>query len=294
MKKFKGTFTVMITPFSEDGLEINYSSLEEFVAWQISNGIHGLIALGSTGEFLSLNDEERHNVTKTIISKVSGEVPVLIGTGAENTWDVVRNSQDAESLGADGLMIIPPFYSTPTEEELFVHFKKISESVSIPIMIYNNPATANVDLTPQIVKKLSEIENICYIKESTMDVTRVRDIIRFCGEKMTVFGGIMGYESFLNGADGWVSVGSNLMPAEFSDLYKLSVIDKDVDQAREIYSYILPVIELVGQHRYTTATKAALKLMGLNVGPPRPPRLEATGSDFEWVKDVVEKYNLKI
>jgi len=294
MKKFKGTFTVMITPFSEDGLEINYSSLEEFVAWQISNGIHGLIALGSTGEFLSLNDEERHNVTKTIISKVSGEVPVLIGTGAENTWDVVRNSQDAESLGADGLMIIPPFYSTPTEEELFVHFKKISESVSIPIMIYNNPATANVDLTPQIVKKLSEIENICYIKESTMDVTRVRDIIRFCGEKMTVFGGIMGYESFLNGADGWVSVGSNLMPAEFSDLYKLSVIDKDVDQAREIYSYILPVIELVGQHRYTTATKAALKLMGLNVGPPRPPRLEATGSDFEWVKEVVEKYNLKL
>jgi len=294
MKKFKGTFTVMITPFSEDGLEINYSSLEEFVAWQISNGIHGLIALGSTGEFLSLNDEERHNVTKTIINKVSGEVPVLIGTGAENTWDVVRNSQDAESLGADGLMIIPPFYSTPTEEELFVHFKIISESVSIPIMIYNNPATANVDLTPQIVKRLSEVDNICYIKESTMDVTRVRDIIRFCGEKMTVFGGIMGYESFLNGADGWVSVGSNLMPAEFSDLYKISVIDKDVDQARKIYSHILPVIELVGQHRYTTATKAALKLMGLNVGPPRPPRLEASGSDFEWVKEVVEKYNLKI
>ena len=294
MKKFKGTFTVMITPFSEDGLEINYSSLEEFVAWQISNGIHGLIALGSTGEFLSLNEEERHNVSKTIIDKVAGKVPVLIGTGAENTWDVVKNSQDAESLGADGLMIIPPFYSTPTEEELFVHFKKIADSVSIPIMIYNNPATANVDLTPQIVKRLSKIDNICYIKESTMDVTRVRDIIRFCGEKMTVFGGIMGYESFLNGADGWVSVGSNLMPAEFSNLYKLTVIDKDVDEAKKNYSHILPVIELVGQHRYTTATKAALKLMGLDVGTPRPPRLEASGSDFEWVKEVVEKYNLKI
>ena len=127
-----------------------------------------------------------------------------------------------------------------------------------------------------------------------MDVTRVRDIIRLCDEKMTVFGGIMGYESFLNGADGWVSVGSNLMPAEFSDLYKFSVIDKDVDKARKTYSHILPVIELVGQHRYTTATKSALKLMGLNVGPPRPPRLESSGSDFEWVKKVVEKYNLKI
>ncbi len=294
MQKFRGTYTVMITPFSEDGLEINYDSLNDFIEWQILKGIGGLIALGSTGEFLSLNDEERYNVTKTIISKVAGRIPVLIGTGAENTWDVIKKSKEAVSLGADGLMIIPPFYSTPTEEEIFVHYKKIAESVSIPIMIYNNPATANIDLTPQIVKKLSTIENISYIKESTMDVTRVRDIISLCGEKMSVFGGIMGYESFLNGADGWVSVGSNLMPAEFSDLYKLSVIDKDVDRAREVYSYILPIIELVGGHRYTTATKAALKLMGLNVGPPRPPRLEAEGSDFKWVNKVVKKYKLKI
>ena len=294
MVKFRGTFTVMITPFSEDGLEINYDSLKGFTEWQILKGIGGLIALGSTGEFLSLNDEERYNVTKTIISKVAGRVPVLIGTGAENTWDVINKSKEAAVLGADGLMIIPPFYSTPTEEEIFVHYKKISESVSIPIMIYNNPATANVDITPQIVKKLSIIDNISYIKESTMDVTRVRDIKSLCGDNMSVFGGIMGYESFLNGADGWVSVGSNLMPSEFSDLYKLSVIDKDVDKARKIYSYILPIIELVGGHRYTTATKAALKLMGLNVGPPRPPRLEASGSDFEWVKKVVNKYKLKI
>ena len=294
MGKFKGTFTVMITPFSDDGLEINFDSLKEFIEWQIVNGISGLIALGSTGEFLSLNDEERHKVSETVISKVAGRVPVLIGTGAENTWEVIKRSKEAESLGADGLMIIPPFYSTPTEEEIFIHYKKIAESVSVPIMIYNNPATANVDLTPNIVKRLSKIDNLSYIKESTMDVTRVRDIISLCGDKMSVFGGIMGYESFLNGADGWVSVGSNLMPAEFSDLYKLSVIDKDVDKARKIYSYILPIIELVGGHRYTTATKAALKLMGLNVGPPRTPRLESSGADFEWVKKVVKKYNLKI
>jgi len=293
MKKFRGTFTVMVTPFTDDSLEINYEVLGKFVDWQIKEGIHGLIALGSTGEFLSLNEEERYNVSKAVVERASGRVPVLIGTGAENTWDVIKYSRDAESLGADGVMIIPPFYSTPTENELFIHFKKIAESISIPIMIYNNPATANVDLTPNIVKHLSEIDNVSYIKESTMDVTRVRDIIRLCEDKMTVFGGIMGYESFLNGALGWVSVGSNIMPSEFAKLFKLSVIDKDIDEARSIYKNILPIIELVGQHRYTTATKAALKIMGLDVGPPRPPRIKLSGSELNWVKEVVKKNNLK-
>ena len=293
MKKFRGTFTVMVTPFTDDSLEINYEVLGKFVDWQIKEGIHGLIALGSTGEFLSLNEEERYNVSKAVVERASGRVPVLIGTGAENTWDVIKYSRDAESLGADGVMIIPPFYSTPTENELFIHFKKIADSISIPIMIYNNPATANVDLTPNIVKHMSEIDNVSYIKESTMDVTRVRDIIRLCEDKMTVFGGIMGYESFLNGALGWVSVGSNIMPSEFAKLFKLSVIDKDIDEARSIYKNILPIIELVGQHRYTTATKAALKIMGLDVGPPRPPRIKLSGSELNWVKEVVKKNNLK-
>ena len=294
MKKFRGTFTVMITPFSEDGLEINFNSLERFVDWQIGEGIHGLIALGSTGEFLSLKEEERYNISKKIIDRTDHKVPVLIGTGAENTLDVIRYSRDAESLGADGVMIIPPFYSTPTENELYNHYKRIAESITIPIMIYNNPATANVDLTPNIVKNLSEIDNVSYIKESTMDVTRVRDIIKLCEDKMTVFGGIMGYESFLNGAEGWVAVGSNIMPSEFAKLFKLAVVEKDIDKARNMYDHILPIIELVGQHRYTTATKAALELMGLDVGPPRPPRLKSSGSELNWVKQVVENNNLKI
>ena len=293
MKNFNGTFTVMITPFSGDGLKINFNALEKFVDWQIRQGIHGLIGLGSTGEFLSLNEEERYNVSKRIIDRTDGKVPVLIGTGAENTWDVIRYSREAELLGADGVMIIPPFYSTPTENELFNHFKKVADSISIPIMLYNNPATANVDLTPDIVKHLSEIDNVSYIKESTMDVTRVRDIIRLCEDKMTVFGGIMGYESFLNGALGWVAVGSNIMPSEFAKLFKLSVINKNIDEARSIYKNIFPIIELVGQHRYTTATKAALKIMGLDVGPPRPPRIKLPGSELNWVKEVVEKNNLK-
>ncbi|WP_306119875.1 MULTISPECIES: dihydrodipicolinate synthase family protein [unclassified Roseitalea] len=271
-KRFRGTYTVMITPFDALGA-VNYKALADFTEWQIESGIAGLIPLGSTGEFLSLTEEERHGVARTVIDTAAGRVPVLIGTGHEWTDQVIAESRAAEAMGADGVMIIPPFYSTPTEDELFAHYKAIGEAVSIPIMVYNNPATANVDLTPPILKRLSAIDNVRYVKESTMDVTRVRDIIDLCGEDMIVFGGIMGFESFVNGAQGWVAVGSNVMPAEFAELFTLTADAQDYDAARALYRRILPVIRMVGGHHYVSATKAALELMGHDVGGPRGPRL---------------------
>jgi len=284
MSTFKGTYTVMITPFSEDGRSVNETSLNKFVNWQIEQGIHGLIPLGSTGEFLSLSDEERYQVAKNTIECAAGRVPVLVGTAAENTWDAVRYSKEAESLGADGVMIIPPFYSTPTHDELFQHFKLISDAISLPIMIYNNPATSNVDMQPELVARLAQIDNVAYIKESTMDVTRVRDIIELCGERMTVFGGIMGYESFLNGAHGWVAVGSNILPNAFAELYTLTAEKQDIAQAKQLYRDILPIIRLVGGHRYVTSSKAALNCLGMNVGDPRPPRLPVSESEMVSIR----------
>jgi 4-hydroxy-tetrahydrodipicolinate synthase len=216
MTAFRGTYTVMVTPVSADGATLQIEELKRFVHWQIDQGIHGLIPLGSTGEFLSLSDDERGQVAETVIGQAAGRVPVLIGTGAENTLDVIRYSREAEALGADGVMIIPPFYATPTADELFEHFRRVAEAISIPIMVYNNPATANVDLVPPLVARLSEIDNVSYIKESTQEVTRVRDILRLCGDRMTVFGGILGFESFVDGAEGWVAVGSNV-PARRSE-----------------------------------------------------------------------------
>lgn len=294
MTQFKGTYTVTITPFSADGRALDEAALRRFVDWQISEGIHGLIPLGSTGEFLSMSDDERHRAAEIVIEQTAGRVPVLIGTAAESTWDAVRYSRDAEALGANGVMIIPPFYSTPTDDELFQHFKLIGEAISVPIMIYNNPATSNVDMRPELVARLSEIENVSYIKESTLDVTRVRDIIRLCDGRMTVFGGIMGYESFMNGAMGWVAVGSNVMPGAFAELFTLSVETGDIAAARALYQRILPVIELVGGHRYVTASKACLDHMGLPVGPPRPPRLPSAGEELAWARRVVDLLDLKL
>ncbi len=294
MTGFKGTYTVMVTPFTEDGRAIDATALARFVDWQIDQGIHGLIPLGSTGEFLSLTDAERHRVAQLVIEGAAGRVPVLIGTAAESTWDAIRYSREAEALGADGVMIVPPFYATPTADELYAHYRAIAEAIGIPIMIYNNPATANVDMTPPLVARLSEIDNVDYIKESTMDVTRVRDILRLSEGRMTVFGGIMGYESFLNGAVGWVAVGSNLMPAAFAEMYRLSVEEVDLAAARALYRHILPVIDLVGQHRYVAASKMALECMGLSMGPPRPPRLPPSAEEQDWVKRVVRDLDLSV
>jgi 4-hydroxy-tetrahydrodipicolinate synthase len=284
MKPLRGTYTVLITPFTPDGKAIDVPALRRLVDWQIEQGIHGLVPLGSTGEFLSLTREEREQVIETCVTTAAGRVPVLIGTGAEWTRDAVDYAREAERFGADGIMVIPPFYSTPTEDELFEHYRQIGEAVSLPIMIYNNPATANVDLTPPLVARLSRIDNVRYIKESTLEVTRVRDILELCGERMTVFAGILGYESFWLGAKGWVAVCSNLLPRDSARLFELVADAKDQAAALALYKRVLPIVRWVGGHRYVSASKAGLAMMGLPVGAPRAPRLPLPKADAEALR----------
>ncbi len=291
MPRFRGTYTVMITAFDASGA-VDLGAQARFTDWQIRGGIHGLIPLGSTGEFLSMTAAERRAVAKCVVETAAGRVPVLIGAGAERTEDVIDNALMAAEIGADGIMVIPPFYSTPTEAELVRHYESIAGATDLPVMIYNNPATANVDLTPPLVARLSEIEHIDYIKESTMDVTRVRDIIDLCGARMTVFGGIMGYESFCNGAEGWVAVGSNIMPGAFARLFELAADAEDHHAARKLYAEILPIIRLVGGHRYVSATKSALELIDMPVGGPRSPRLPTPAEELDDVRDALRAAGL--
>jgi 4-hydroxy-tetrahydrodipicolinate synthase len=291
-KTFRGTFTVMITPCDAEG-RIDLKAMADFTEWQIRQGIHGLIPLGSTGEFLSLSEEERDGVAETVIRTAAGRVPVLLGTGAEDTREAVRLSRKAQRLGADGVMIIPPFYSTPTEDELYHHYKVVADAISIPIMVYNNPATANVDLRPPLVARLATIEGCDYIKESTLEVTRVRDIIRLAGERMTVFGGILGFESFVEGAQGWVAVASNVAPAPLAKLFELVVDEGRIAEARALYLKWLPLIEAVGGQRYVAGTKALLTHMGFAAGPPQPPRLPLPPEADAQMRALVDDFNLR-
>ena len=289
---FRGTFTVTITPFDADGA-LDLPALARFVEWQISQGIHGLIPLGSTGEFLSLSPEETTGVIETVVRTAAGRVPVLIGTGAEDTREVVRRSREAERLGADGVMIIPPFYSTPSEDELYHHYRTAADAIGIPVMIYNNPAVTNVDLTPPIVARLATIEGCRYIKESTLDITRVRDIIRLCGDRLTVFGGVLGFESFVSGAQGWVAVASNVAPAPMARLFELVVNEGRIPEARALYLHWLPVIEAVFGPLFVGGTKSLLTHMGFGAGAPRPPRLPLPAAQDAAMAELVRRFGLE-
>ncbi len=290
-KTFRGVFTVMITPIDADG-KVNLSALAAFTDWQIREGVHGLIPLGSTGEFLSLSDQDWDDVARTVIQTAAGRVPVLIGTGAEDTREAVRLSCKAEALGADGVMIIPPFYSTPTDDELVTHYQTIARSISIPIMVYNNPATSNVDMKPELLARIAEIEGCDYVKESTLEVTRIRDIVRLAGDKMTPFGGILGFESFVMGAQGWVAVASNVAPAAMSRIFTLAADEKKYDEARALYLEWLPIIQAVGGQAYVAGSKALLNHMGFAAGSPLPPRLPLPSDLDAAMKTLVERFGL--
>ncbi len=289
---FEGSFTVMVTPFTEGGDNVDVLALQRFVDWQISEGVPGLIPLGSTGEFLSITGNERVQIAETVIKQSAGRVPVLIGTADEWTDNAIAFSREAEGLGSDGVMVVPPYYSSPTDDELFVHYKRIAEAISIPVMVYNNPNTANVDLSPALIARMAEVDNILYIKESSGDISRVREITNLAGDKMTVFAGYHPWESIRLGAKGYVSVFGNILPRLSADLYALSSKDETALQARDLYHQVLPLMNAISGDLYVSATKTALRLIGMSTGDPRPPRLPLPDANVASLRQVLSKLNV--
>ena len=288
MTHFRGSHTVLATPFTSGGHAIDTDALRRLVDWQIESGSHGLIPLGSTGEFLSVSDDERRQVVQTVVEAADGRAPVLIGTADEWTDKAVRYSIEAEAMGADGLMIISPYYSSPTEDELFEHFRQISDAVSIPIMVYNNPNTANVDLRPEFVARLGTLENVRYIKESSGDISRVREIHRI-SDRMKVFAGYHPFESLAAGAKGYVSVIGNFLPTESAAVCDLMDAGRR-DEALRLYNRMIPLLNAIAGDKYVSATKCAMATVGMPIGEPRPPRLALPDTDAARLHSLIAEF----
>ena len=281
MKQLRGSYTVMVTPFTSDGASVDERALRRFVEWQIRSGVPGLIILGSTGEFLSVADDERALLVEATIDQAAGRVPVIVGTAAEWTETAIRYGREAETAGADALMIVPPYYCEPDADEIFLHYRRIGETVSVPIMLYNNPFYANVDLEPALVARLSEIDTVRYIKESSGDISRIQAIRRLAGERMTVFAGFHAYDSFLLGAEGWVSVSGNVIPEMSAQLFDTTVKEGNHDAGWALYGRMQPLVDATDGS--VARTKAALDLVGMPCGTPRPPRRPARAADREML-----------
>jgi len=290
--KWHGVYAVILTPFTEDE-KLDEEALRKHIRFLLDEGkVHGLIPTGSTGEFASLSQEERKRVVEITIDEANGEVPVVVGSAANSTAETIMWSKHAEEAGANGLQIVPPYYCLPDDREIYEHFKAVAESVGIPIMVYNNPATSGVDVKPELLARLAEIDNICYVKEASDDIKRVGAIKRLCGDKITIFCGCdnVMFESFLMGAEGWVSGSANIIPQQCVKLYELTVEKEELDKARELYYRMLPLgdmLELEG--KFVQYLKAASEMLGRPLGPPRRPLLPPLEEDRRRLKEALDK-----
>ena len=273
--EFRGSYTVTVTPFTEDLSGIDIVSWKKFLDWQLNEGVPGIIILGTTGEFLTITDEERELFIETTIKYINNRIPVLVGSMNAHTPTAVRYSKQAEELGANGLMIAPPYYYTPTTDEIFNYYKSICEQVNIPIMLYNNPFTTNVDMPTNLVAKLTKsFEQIRYIKEASMDVARVFDIIVETDGVMNVFAGERIVESYLMGAVGYVNPYGNYIPKASSVICDLMANGK-TSEAKQIQHLIDEMQKIIEEGHPTYGhqcySKALAAHTGYPVGDVRPP-----------------------
>ena len=265
---FRGSYTVTITPFTEDGSAIDVPAWKRFLDWQIDHDVPGVIVLGTTGEFLTVNDDERRELLETAIRHSAGRMKVLVGTMNAYTPNAVRYSREAQELGADGLMIVPPYYYTPTDDEIFNYYRAICEAVELPIMLYNNPFTTNVDMSAKLVAHLTRsFEQVRYIKEASMDVGRVFDIIEETEGTMNVFAGERVVESYALGAVGYVNPYGNYIPRA-SRIFCDYAAQGMWEEAKAIQRRIDDMQHIIGEGHPTYGHQCYSKALAAAVGYP--------------------------
>jgi 4-hydroxy-tetrahydrodipicolinate synthase len=275
MRRFEGVYAVILTPFKQNE-DVDEKALASHLEFLIKEGgVHGIIGLGSTAEVFSLRDDERQRVMEMVLAIVDKRVPVLMGASANATRDCIRYAEAAEKAGADGLMLVHPIYCLPQPEELYAHYVDVDKSVSIPIMIYNNPFTTGVDMKPELFARVVEnTRNIRYIKESSGDEARVGQILELLRDTVTVFNGWDNIilEQFLVGARGWVAGSANVIPRQCVQLYQLAVEEQDFVRARKLYRELYAFLTMVeASGKFIQYCKWGLQELGRSVGPCRRP-----------------------
>lgn len=281
MEFVDGVFVVLVTPFTDDG-EVDRRGLEANSRWLVEQGVHGLIPLGSTGEFASLTASQTREVLDTVVESVGDNVPIIAGASAETTEGAIDKVRQAKAAGASGVLVLPPWYYTPDPEELFRHYVRIADEAEVPIMIYNNPFTSKVDISPNVIARLAEHENIVGVKESSGNIRRITEIRFLTEDRFRVFCGWedMAYESFVMGSVGWVCVAGNVIPSECIRLYSLIVEERDYDTAWDVYAKMLPLLRYLEYEGKTQkAVKYILDRMGLCGGKSSSPKLPLARED---------------
>ena len=280
----------MVTPMTND-YKVDEKGLRANIDWQIGKGVAGICVVGNTGEFSTLNKDERRLVAKVAVDHVKGRVPVIVGTSAPTTMEVIENTKYAEKIGADAAMIIVPYGAVPRQSEVIQFFKDVGEAVNIPIMLYNNPGVSAVDVLPETIAEIAKIKNITYVKESSGEIRRVKKIQELTGGSLKIFCGCedLAFESFMLGAIGWICVAGNAVPAECQQLFDLTMAGKSAE-ALKVSKKILPLLEFLEESgKFVQVAKAAATKVSPAGGPCRPPRMPLTPAEDKKLVSVLRK-----
>ncbi|HMQ11853.1 MAG TPA: 4-hydroxy-tetrahydrodipicolinate synthase [Candidatus Competibacter phosphatis] len=230
---FRGSMVAIVTPMRADGA-LDFEALARLVEFHIDNGTDAIIAVGTTGESATLDYEEHIAVVRKVVGQVKGRIPVIAGTGANSTREALHLTQHAMEAGADGCLLVTPYYNKPTQEGLYQHYKLIADSVAIPQILYNVPGRTACDMKPETVERLADIPNIVGIKEASGSIERIRELVRRLGDRMDVYSGEDGIaaEAILNGAKGTISVTANVAPRAMHEMCAAALAgDRDLTEA---------------------------------------------------------------
>lgn len=288
---FKGAIVAIVTPFKNG--KVDEEALRELIEFQIVNGTDGIVPCGTTGESPTLSHDEHDRVIEITIEAVKKRVPVIAGTGSNSTAEALRLTKHAHDAGADGALIVAPYYNRPTQEGIYQHFKTIAESVPIPIIPYNIPGRTGVNIMPEMVARLAEIRNIVGIKEATGSIKQMSDIIDLCGDDFAVLSGddVFTLPLMAIGGKGVISVASNIVPADMSALVD-AVDARDQDRARALHKKMNKLFDVLFIEVNPTPVKAALAMMGKIICEYRLPLCKMAEANHEKLRKELVDYGL--
>jgi len=287
---FKGPMVALVTPFKDN--KVDYNKFEELINRQIDNGTMAIVPCGTTGESATLSHQEHRDVIKFTVEVVNKRVPVIAGTGSNNTAEAIELTTFAEKVGADGALVITPYYNKPTQAGLVAHFSAVAEKTDIPIVLYNVPSRTGINMLPATVAELTKYENIVAIKEASGSMTQALDIIQLTHNKIKVISGDDGlfFPLLTIGAVGVISVVSNVVPRDMRALYD-SFIEGDYENAKQWHYKLSPLIKAMFYETNPIPVKATLNLMGLINKELRLPLVPMSSENLNKLKQVLADYS---
>jgi 4-hydroxy-tetrahydrodipicolinate synthase len=289
---FKGSIVAIVTPFKNDGA-VHFEKLRELVEFQIENGTDAIVPCGTTGESSTLDNDEHLAVVKTVVDQVAKRVPVIAGTGSNCTAEAIEMTQKAKDVGADGALLVTPYYNKPTQEGLYRHYMAIANAVALPQILYNVPGRTGINLLPETVARLAEHANIVAIKEATGSLQQGSEVIALCGDKIDVFSGddFITFPMMACGAKGVISVLANIMPKTVADLVD-AFFAGDFAKARQLHLDTLKIGSAMFIESNPVPVKTALELMGKASADVRLPLCPLGDANKAKLVAIMKEYKL--